>query len=727
MGFLPLAPCSSALRACALAARGRPCSHQAMNFSAVLPFAGAVASGVLALIVAFRARRSGAQWALAVGLILLSIESALTGLTARATVYGEIIQAQQWKFVVVALLPGVWLLFSLTYARGNAREFLKRWRVAVILTFALPISLVLFFRESLVGALETTRDGPVLRLGLPGFGLHLVLLITSVLILMNLERTFRASVGTMRWRIKFMLLGVGLLFIARAYTSSQDLITRSIDLPLGGVDSAAVLVAVILALRSLFRSGHFALDVYPSQSVLQGSLTIMLAGIYLLVVGVFAKLAAYFGGDSSFALKAFIVLLSVVMLAVLLQSDRVRLHVGRFVSRHFQRPLYDYRTVWRKFIEGTASQVEQDDLCRSLVKLMADVFQALSVGIWLVDDAKETIVLAGSTFATGTASHAAALSKAEAAEALAFFKLHADPIYFESEKASWADALRRMHPNQFPNGGDRVCVPIIARGEVVGLITLGDRVAGVVFSLQDFDMLKCVSDHAAASLLNVQLSQRLLQAKELQAFQTMATFFVHDMKNAASTLNLMLQNLPVHFNDPAFREDALRGVSKTVAHMNHLISRLSLLRNELKIQVSTGDLNQVVTSAIGSLESGPNLTLTKDLPPLPPFAFDSDQVSKVVTNLVLNSREALTGPGEIRVSTRREGPWAVITVTDNGAGMSEDFLNRSLFRPFQTTKKSGLGIGMFQSKMIVEAHGGRIAVVSDVGKGTTFEVFLPVR
>ena len=59
--------------------------------------------------------------------------------------------------------------------------------------------------------------------------------------------------------------------------------------------------------------------------------------------------------------------------------------------------------------------------------------------------------------------------------------------------------------------------------------------------------------------------------------------------------------------------------------------------------------------------------------------------------------------------------------------MSPEFLNRSLFRPFQTTKKSGLGIGMFQSKMIVEAHGGRIEVESELGKGTTFRVFLPVQ
>jgi len=71
---------------------------------------------------------------------------------------------------------------------------------------------------------------------------------------------------------------------------------------------------------------------------------------------------------------------------------------------------------------------------------------------------------------------------------------------------------------------------------LLGVITLADRVEGMFFSLQDFDLLRCVGDQVAAGLLSVQLSQKLLQAKELEAFQTMSAFFVHDLKNTASTL-----------------------------------------------------------------------------------------------------------------------------------------------------------------------------------------------
>jgi hypothetical protein len=106
---------------------------------------------------------------------------------------------------------------------------------------------------------------------------------------------------------------------------------------------------------------------------------------------------------------------------------------------------------------------------------------------------------------------------------------------------------------------------------------------------------------------------------------------------------------------------------------------------------------------------------------------DEEQLLKVITNLVLNAKEAVTRDGQIHIGTNRSNGWAVLSVSDNGCGMNPEFLSRSLFRPFQTTKKNGLGIGMFQSKMIVEAHKGRIEVESEPGKGTTFLIYLPLQ
>ena len=101
-------------------------------------------------------------------------------------------------------------------------------------------------------------------------------------------------------------------------------------------------------------------------------------------------------------------------------------------------------------------------------------------------------------------------------------------------------------------------------------------------------------------------------------------------------------------------------------------------------------------------------------------------MGKVVLNLVLNALEASEDAAAVRVETGVTDGQAFIRVHDTGAGMSADFMQNHLFRPFHTTKKQGLGIGLYQCGQIVEAHGGKMAVASREGEGSTFTVTLPL-
>jgi putative PEP-CTERM system histidine kinase len=693
----------------------------------ILAFASAFFCVALAVIVAWHKQRSVAHWAFVAGMAELAVTDVFSALTTYAVSPQEVGYWQNWRMVAMSFLPGTWLLFSLTYARGNYAEFLKRWRFALVAAFLLPIGLVIFFGEDLIiSAGQTTAGNWMFRLGISGGVFNFFCLVGWVLVLMNLERTYRAAVGTMLWRIKSMILGLGLIFAVWAYVSSEALLFHALNLSLEAVCDMGILLGGVLILRALFRAGHFNTDVYPAHSAVHTSLTVILAGVYFLIVGVFAKVVEFFGGGAGFTLKAFVLLVTVVLLAIAMLSNRVRLHARRFVSRHFQRPLYDYRTVWRSVTEETAACVKPVDLCQAAVKLVADIFEVLSVTLWLVDDRRENLVFATSTFLSEARGNDLKPPSADAMEVMQALEKHPDPIDLDAAKESWATVLKRCHPDEFRKGGNRVCVPMMSRGEVLGLMILGDRVGGVSFSWQDFDLLKCIADQVAASLLNAQLSQQLLQGREMEAFQTMSAFFVHDLKNTTSTLNLMLNNLPEHFNDPEFRADALRGISKTVAHINRLIGRLSQVRHELQIKPVDSDLNEVVARALAGWETAAGVSLVKELLALPRISLDPEQMLKVVTNLVLNAREAVLPAGEIRIATAQSNGWVILTVSDNGSGMAPEFISHLLFRPFQTTKKNGLGIGLFQSKIIVEAHKGRVEVASQPGKGTTFRVFLPL-
>jgi putative PEP-CTERM system histidine kinase len=692
-----------------------------------LAFASAIVSGALALAVVVRRNRSLAHWAFTVGMLVFAAANVIYGFESTAVGAPQIAAWQNAEWLALAMLPGPWLLFSLTYARGNFQEFLKKWSLVLVIAFVAPITLAIFFWDLTITKVvpSETNHHWLLQLGISGFLLNLLLLFSALIVLMNLERTYRAAVGTMRWRIKFMVLGLGVIFAVQAFTSSQIMLFRAIDLSWLVVDSGALIVGGALIVRSLLREGNFETDVFPSHSVLHNSITVLVAGVYLLIVGVLARLATFLGGDASVSTKAMVVLPALVLLTLVLLSDRVRLRTRRFVSRNFQRPFYDYRTVWRKFTQSTARRVERGDLCVEIVKVISEIFQALAVTVWLIEEGQGKLGLAASTSLTEARARDLELDAAETERTIAVLKTQTDPIDLDASTEKWAVALRRLQPDDFHKGGNRICVPLVAGGELLGVMLLGDRVSGERFSLQDLDLLKSIGDQVAANLLNIQLSQRLSQAKQLEAFQAMSTFFVHDLKNTASTLSLMLQNLPVHFNDPQFREDALRGISKTVSHINDLIKRLSLLRQEISIQPVEADLNATVNEALKCLQPSPAVEVVTEFRTLPKLRLDPAQMQNVVVNLALNARDAVNACGQIRVETAQQNGWVILSVTDSGCGMAPEFIQRSLFRPFQTTKKQGIGIGMFQCKMIVEAHHGKIEVQSELNKGTTFRILLP--
>jgi len=437
-----------------------------------------------------------------------------------------------------------------------------------------------------------------------------------------------------------------------------------------------------------------------------------------------AQVVTRIGASATFKFQAFVVLLGFALLAVLLLSNRVRHTIGSFVSRHFRRPQYDFRQIWARFARCTSSVLDQTSLCTATAKLISETFNVLSVTIWLIDE-HDRLTFAASTSKSEREANDAIPNLANFGPVLTKIRGFSKPFDLEKAKGDYAESLRQIGSGQFRTGGNRTCAPLWTGDRCLGVAILADRVGGVPYTVEELDLLKCMGDQVAVSVLNLRLTEEIMRGKELEAFQAMSAFFVHDLKNAASTLSLTLQNLPVHFDDPAFRQDALRGIGETTNRINQLVSRVGALR-PLEPKLVEVDLNLLVSDALEALKGEPGITVVKNLQLERKLSVDRDQFGSVVTNLLLNARDAIELRGEVRVETSQSNDWAILSVADNGCGISPAFLRGSLFRPFQTTKKKGLGIGMFQSKMIVEAHRGKIQVDSEPGAGTTIRVMLPL-
>lgn len=698
-----------------------------MAFNALLALVNAVVCTGLAVFVLWVDPRSFTHRTFAIGMGILASMEVFAGLGAQSVFSADVIGWEQLNIMVSAFMPGTWLLFSLSFSRSNYRELVAQWRWYVLAAYVLPLALVALFNSALFTGTAQISAPSVWSISFAwaGYVCHIILLLSSVFVLVNLERTLRAFTGSMRWQIKFMLLGLGSIFAVQIYTSSQALLFASMTSTLKAIYSCGLFIGNLLIAVSLARQRLFNVDIYLSRTILYNSMTVLVVGIYLVAIGALAKVIDYLGGSQMLPLGAFFAFLAVVGLIVLLLSDTFRHRVKRFINLNFYRSSYDYRKEWTTFTQCTASVMEVKGFCAAVSKMVSETFTVPSVTIWLWDEeAQDPVSIGSSTVFSDTQSPMEYMAVDITAFGL-YMREQAMPIDIEVSSERTAEGVKMPTEDFFSHAQIRYGVSLVASQQLLGFMTLGNRLTRGAFSAEDFNLLKTVADQVAAHLLNLRLSQRLLKAKEMEAFQTLSAFFVHDLKNLAAKLSLMVQNLPAHYDNPAFRDDMMRVISGSVAKMNAMCNRLSLLTQRLELHRIEADLNDLIRLTLAELDGSLNASLRQELSPLPPISVDTEQIQKVLMNLILNANEAVGEQGEIYVKSEQDGRWAVLSVRDNGCGMPQEFITKSLFQPFQTTKSEGLGIGLFHTKMLVEAHQGRIEVESVEGLGTTFRVLLP--
>jgi putative PEP-CTERM system histidine kinase len=708
-----------------------------MNLSLWFAYLTASLTAGIAVIALWREPRSFVHRVFAVGMVLFALGAGLTGFAYRAASPEHFIFWQWYQFVIDSLLPAVWLLFSVSFARANYSEQISRWKWILILALVLPLSFITLFSNAFFAEPFVQKEASVLvhRIAWSGYLWHLTGIILALMILMNLERTFRHATGHMRWQTKFMFLGIGGIFGARLFTDSQTILFKVVNTGLDVVDLGALMVGDILILRSLFRGKPLNVTVQLSHQFLYNSFTVLVVGIYFVSVGSLAWLSLRFEWIWNVHVTIFLIFVSIMGIAAVLLSDRLRIKRKRFISRHFKRPLYDYQKIWEGFTTRTTSVTQTRDLCGIIVRIVSETLEILSVSIWLVDEKQEQLSFGGSTVFTHDQVEELKLFGKGGNELIRAMTGQNMAVDLEGREDDWVTDLKRTYClEDSKESRIRYCVPLNAASQLIGIMTLSEKVFYEALSFEEKELIKTIADQAAAGLLNIRLSDRLRQTKELEAFQSMSAFFMHDLKNLASKLSLVTQNLPVHIENPEFRSDALKTISQSVAKINAMSGRLSLLSQKLDLAFKETDLNDLVKMTLINIKNYVKEPIFQRLDNFPPISVDKDQIQKVLENLLMNASDALqnrgatsiySDGGQISVETHCRENWVEILVHDNGCGISKEFIEKSLFRPFQTTKKQGMGIGLYHCKTIVEAHYGRIEVESEEGRGTIFKILLP--
>jgi putative PEP-CTERM system histidine kinase len=264
-------------------------------------------------------------------------------------------------------------------------------------------------------------------------------------------------------------------------------------------------------------------------------------------------------------------------------------------------------------------------------------------------------------------------------------------------------------------------VPLFHNGQLEGVLLLGRPLSsGEGYHYEDFDLMKTLARQASSAILNLRLSDELSRAREMEAVGRISAFVLHDLKNLVSTLALVVDNAREHMDNPEFQEDMLLSLGGTVTRMKGLMTRLKKLEEKIDLRREPVDLLDLAVTVAKQLGRGQVTVSGQEAV----AHADPEETGKVLLNLLLNAVEASGGEERVAVEVGCDD-YAWIRVSDQGCGMSAEFLRTRLFKPFSTTKDKGLGIGLYQCRQIVKAHGGRIDVQSEVGKGSIFTVMLP--
>ena len=587
--------------------------------------------------------------------------------------------------------PGFWLSVALAFT-------------LFIATIASPIDRLLFSPDF--------ADEQILFLTKSGFIIYLLMMVYLVFGLVQLERTLAGLHQTQRWGIKLIVLSSGLLLVSFALYFSQSLLYRSINMNYLSIRSVAVLIAALmLGYSHLYRDSDSKLAL--SRGIAHRSFVLLIVGGYLILLGVVGEGLRYLNITYTKQIFFGILLLSICALAFVFLSEKLRRKLKVILHKNFYQSKYDYQEQWKKFAERMTSGMSLNDIQTNILDLFCEPLACKGAALYLYDYESKTYLYASSF---------------NSRRDWRPFTEN-DPLVVSLKQKEWIINLRESHPElahslieSFDDIGAFLVVPLFFDEELAGFIVLGEQIdPDEILTYEDYDLLRMLARQAIATVQGLRLSEQLTTTRELAAIGKVSTFVLHDLKNQVSGLSLMLDNARDYIDDPEFQQDMLETVANTVRNMKGLIGRLKNIKEKPELVIASVWLHKIIEDAVETAAGN----IDVDGVPVQ-VAVDEEEIYKVVLNLLVNAAEATSQGEAVQVKYGEKNDFAFVEISDSGCGMSVEFIEQKLFKPFETTKKHGFGIGLYQCKQIVESHGGTIEVESQEGEGTTFTLFLPL-
>jgi putative PEP-CTERM system histidine kinase len=537
------------------------------------------------------------------------------------------------------------------------------------------------------------------------------------------EQFYRNSSVQERWGIKHLCLALGGIFVFDFYLFSEAMLFAAISQD-GWIARGAVNALLVpLLWISLRRRANTDMKLAISHRMAFHSAALMGSGLYLMLMAAAGYYIRYAGGEWGAILQTVFLFGAALVLLMAVFSSMVRAKLRVYLAKHFFRYRYDYREEWLRFTSMlTEGEPDAQVYDRSL-QAMARLVDSPAAALWLKQD--------GSA-ATSSYRRAAHWNFAELDGQLEAG--HPFPSFLETRQ--WVldlkdckDQPELLAESHFPAwllACDKawLVIPLLWHDNLSGFVVLAKSMSQQGMDWEINDLLKTAARQAAAHLAQAQAAEALTVARQFESFNRAAAFVVHDIKNLVAQLSLLLANAEKHKHKPAFQEDMLATIESSVARMNRMLLKLSdEAESSNKSSVDLGDILTEVMQSKSAYSLKPELRIeTTGLR----VKAEREKLVRVLGHLVQNAIEATPYTGKVSVTLARTDDWALLTVEDTGSGMDAEFIRERLFRPFASTKGTGMGIGAYECKEYVQGLNGNIQVTSHPGRGTLFSVRLPL-
>ena len=627
---------------------------------------------------------------------------------------GDPLAALRYSNFIVSLFPAAFMLYGLSYARsGPVRSLPVYWRAILASSMLFPVFALAFPAPAFFFSPDFATER-VLFLGAAGYWFFIGIILYCTLSLMSLEVTFASASKSDREKIKFEFIGMSAALAVIIFYFSQGLLYRTINMNLLPVRSGVLIVASSLIAYSRLFIGN-GVKVSISRYIVYRSVSLTLIGFYFIALGLAVEGMRYF--DVSFGRVAtiFIAFMAGVLTLFVFVSTRLRRRVKVFINKNFFAHKHDYRSQWLNFTGRLASCRTFPEVQEAILGIYRDTLGLASAYLYLISRERDRYILTASQPAAPVAPELKA-----ATGMIDYFRTRQrvfnplDSEYLPSREES--AFIARLAPT--------LIVPLIGNGMVEGFIVFGEQLAPERYVYEDYDLMKTIARQAALSVINCRLTEEITETREIAAVGKISSFVIHDLKNLSSTFALTVNNAEEYIQEPEFQSDMVVTLKNSLVKMNGLIQKLRTFgTKEPRKEIEDIDLlaRDAVKEAVNI--NGRENVIYHGAPAF--SAVDAEEIRSVILNLLLNAFDALGDAGVIEVETGVNEDGAFIRVKDNGCGMTREFIEDDLFKPFRTTKKNGFGIGLYQCRQIVDAHGGRCQAESELGKGTVFTVYLP--